>query len=292
MQLDVESLRTLLAVLDWGSMTRAAQHLGMSQSAVSWKVKRLEQRVGRPLLRRNGHDLDLTPEGRALIDDARSIVETHDRMVQRLRNPDFTGTLKVGSNEEVGGARLAGILGRFRALHPAATIEFIIDQSRSLRPMLERDRLDVAVIQVTEEEVRPDDAVLWTEQLCWATHRETPYQEGTVPLISYGSNGFYRPVIEPILDQAGLRYEYTVAAPTTTAIRAALEAGLGVAVVAERLLDEEVVEWSRAAELEKLPIACQIVRTSPGPSSAIVHSVVEAIVDEFLDLPDRQLIAE
>jgi DNA-binding transcriptional LysR family regulator len=49
MQLDVESMRAYLAVLDWGSMTRAAEQLGLTQSAVSWKIKRLEGRVGRPL---------------------------------------------------------------------------------------------------------------------------------------------------------------------------------------------------------------------------------------------------
>ena len=50
MQLDVESVRTLIAVLDHGGMTAAADALGMSQSAVSWKIKRLEERVGRDLL--------------------------------------------------------------------------------------------------------------------------------------------------------------------------------------------------------------------------------------------------
>ena len=49
-QLDVESLRTSLAVLDQGSRTRAARTLHLTQSAVSWRIKRLEERVGRPLL--------------------------------------------------------------------------------------------------------------------------------------------------------------------------------------------------------------------------------------------------
>ena len=55
LHLDVESLRAYLAVLDTGGMTRAAERLGMTQSAVSWKIKRLEERLGRPLLIRDGH---------------------------------------------------------------------------------------------------------------------------------------------------------------------------------------------------------------------------------------------
>ena len=106
-QLDVESLRTLIAVLDWGSMTRAAQQLGMSQSAVSWKIKRLEQRVGRPLLIRDGHDLRPTRDGSALLDDARSIVEIHDRAVQRLSSPEFTGRIRVGLTSLMGNKALS-----------------------------------------------------------------------------------------------------------------------------------------------------------------------------------------
>jgi len=286
-QLDVESLRTLITVLDWGSMTRAAQQLGMSQSAVSWKIKRLEQRVGRPLLIRDGHDLRPTRDGRALLDDARAMVEIHDRAVQRLASPEFTGTIRVGSNEEVGASRLAGILGRLKALHPAATIEFVVDQSRQLAPQLERGRIDVAVIQVTEEEVRPDDIVLWTEELRWATHRDMPYDDGVVPLITYGANGFYRPVSEPILERYGVRYRYTITAPTSANVRAAVEAGLGVAVLGERFLGDDVVEWGRAAELDPLPRSCQIIRTVDGERSDIAQALIESITDEFVDLPDR-----
>ncbi len=290
MQLDVESLRTLLAVLDWGTMTRAADHLGLSQSAVSWKIKRLEQRIGRPLLIRDGHDLRPTSDGRALLEDARAIVATHDRAAQRLRSPEFTGTVRVGSNEEVGATRLAGILGRFRHLHPAATIQFVVDQSRVLGPQLEHGHIDVGVIQVTEEEVQADDVVLWREPLRWAAHRDVKYDTEPVPLISYGSNGFYRPVSEPILERHGVRYRYAVTAPTSENVRAAVEAGLGVAVLGERFLTGAVVEWIRAPELDPLPTSCQIVRTAPGEHSEPVRSLVESITAEFLELPARQAI--
>ena len=291
MQLDVESLRTYLAVLDWGSMTRAAAHLGLSQSAVSWKIKRLEQRVGRPLLLRDGRDLRPSSDGLALLDDARAIVETHDRAVQRLSSSEFTGTIRVGSNEEVGAARLAGILGRFRTLHPAATIEFIVNQSRALAPQIEKGRLDVGLLQVTEDVVLPDVVVLWTEELRWAAHRDTLYDEGTVPLISDGSNGFYRPVSEQILERHGVRYRYTITAPSSDSVRAAVEAGLGVAVLAERFLTGEVVEWSRAPDLDPLPISCHIIRARPGERSEIVGTLIDAIRGEFFELPDRQELA-
>ncbi len=287
MQLDVESLRTFTAVLDRGGMTRAAEFLGLTQSAVSWKIKRLEQRVGRPLLIRDGHTLRPTRDGRTLLDEARSIVETHDRLVHRLESPDFTGTVKVGSNEEVGADRMAGILGRFKRMHPSATIEFVVNQSRLLTPLLERGRIDLAVIQVTEDELRTDDVVLWSDELRWATHRDMPYDSGVVPLITYGENGFYRPVSEPILERHGIRYRYTVTAPTSSNVRAAVAAGLGVAVLGARFLTDDVVAWARAAELDPLPRSYQIVRAVPGEPPAIAGALIDAITDEFLDLPER-----
>ena len=291
MQLDVESLRTFITVLDWGSMTRAAEHLDMSQSAVSWKIKRLEQRIGRPLILRDGRDLRPSSDGLALLDDARAIVEIHDRAVARLSSSEFTGTIRVGSNEEVGAARLAGILGRFRQLHPAATIEFVVNQSRVLAPQVAKGRIDVALLQVTEDEVLPDDVVLWTEQLRWATCCDTPYVEEPVPLITYGTNGFYRPVSESILDRAGVRYRYTITAPSSEAVQAAVEAGLGVAVLAERFLNDDVIEWQRADELDPLPVSSHVVRAHRDEPPEIVTSLVESITAEFLDLPDRQEIA-
>lgn len=288
MQLDVESLRAYLAVLDRGGMTRAAEHLGLTQSAVSWKIKRLEARVGRPLLIRDGHALRPTRDGRTLLDEARTIVAAHDRAVHRLESPELTGTIKVGSNEEVGATRMVGILGRFQRMHPAATIEFLVDQSSVLLRQLDRARIDVAVIQITPEEMLPDDVVLWEDELVWVTHRDMRYEQGRVPLVTFGATGFYRPVSEPILERAGIPYTYTVTAPTSAGVRAAVEAGLGVAVLGARYVGGELVEWERAATFDPLPRSLQVVRTVPGEPSSIAGPLIAAIVDEFSDLPIRQ----
>lgn len=287
MRLDIESLRVFATVLDWGSMARAAEQLELSSSAVSWKIKRLEQRVGRPLLIRDGHDLRPTQAGRLILDEAPAMVLAHDRLVRRLTQPEFTGTLNVGSNEEVGAARMAGILGRFRFAYPEATIEFVVNQSRALLPLLARGRVDVAVVQVIEEEVQPDDVVLWTDELRWATHRDLPYDDGMVNLISYGEGGFYRPVGESILEKHGIEYNYTVTAPTSATVRAAVAAGLGVSILSPHWLNDDVVEWELGSTLEALPRSCQVVRTAPGEQPEVMRAIVDTIVEEFTDLYDR-----
>lgn len=289
LRIDIESMRAFVAVVDFSSIRRAAEQLDLTPSAVSWKIKRLEERVGKPLLIRDGHELRPTHDGRVVLDDAPAIIQAHDRMVSRLAYPEFTGLIKVGSNEEVGADRIAAILGRFQQMYPGSKVEFVVNQSRLLHPLIEGGRIDVAALQVAESELRPDDQVLWYDELRWATHRDLPFDDGAVPLVTYGENGFYRPVMEPVLERHGIPYRYAVTSPSTSGVYGAVEAGLGVAVLPERLLTDEVVEWERGAGLDPLPVSCHIVRAVPGENSDVIKVLAETIASE---LTDRAPIAD
>ncbi|WP_040491162.1 LysR family transcriptional regulator [Ilumatobacter nonamiensis] len=283
LQLDVESLRTLLAALDHGGMTRAAERLNMSQSSVSWKIKRLEERIGRPLLIRDGHTLRPTRDGRALIPDARALVEIHDRAASRLQSSELTGTVKLGSNEEVDAAHMASLLGRFKWAHPNASIEFIIDYTTNLARGVDRGELDVAIMQVAEANLRPTDRVLWSDRLLWVTsHANATDDAGPVPLITFGEQCFYRSLSEPDLNAANIDHLVAFSASTTRGVRAALAAGLGVAVLGSRHLGDDIIEWPRSSELPELPLVHQIARTVPGEAPAVATALVDAIAGELL----------
>lgn len=281
LHLDVESLRTYLAVLDAGGMTRAAERLGVTQSAVSWKMKRLEDRIGRPLLIRDGHTVRPTRDGRALLDDARSIVELHDGAVWRLRSPELSGRVKLGSNEEIDATHIAALLGRFKRSHPNATIEFVIDHTERLAKLVDRGAVDVALMQVTDAQLRRDDTVLWTDDLHWVTSRMWTHDEGIVPLVTFGDLCFYRKLSEPILDAAGIEHTNAFSGSATRGVRAAIEAGLGVGVMSSWHLGDDIVEWPRGAALPPLPRVHQIARTVPGETAAAAAALVGVISDEL-----------
>lgn len=285
LQLDVESLRTFLAVLDNGGMTKAARVLNLSQSAVSWKIKRLEERVGKALLIRDGHTLRPTRDGRELLDDARQLVAIHDRAAHRLERSELSGLVRLGAIGEVSATRVAAILGRFKRLHPATSIEFIADNTHTLSRMVENGELDVAIIQVGDEHLRDDDVVLWVEDLCWAVCCETLFDEGQVPLITFGGDCFYRPLSEPILEAAGVDFNVAFSVPSTAGVYSAISAGLGVGVIGAHHLGGEIVEWPRGAELDPLPHIHQIARTVPGEHPAVAAALLAAIVSE-LHCPD------
>lgn len=283
-QLDVESLRTLLAVLDHGGMTSAAKRLDMTQSAVSWKIKRLEERVGQPLLIRDGHSLRPSRAGRALIGDARALVEIHDRAAARLQSSELSGTVKLGSNEEVDAARMASLLGRFRRSHPSASIEFVIDHSEHLMHAIDQGGLDVAILQVDDAGLRPTDTILWTDQLRWVTCCEIAGNaDDVVPLITFGEHCFYRRLSEPDLTAAGIDFTVAFSASSISGVRAAIAAGLGVGVLGSRYLGGDVVPWQIESQLPALPIVHQVARTVPGEAAAVATALVDVIASELLD---------
>lgn len=281
MQLDVESLRTFLAVLDHGGMTRAADRLNMGQSAVSRKVQRLEDKVGRPLLIRDGHTLRPTRDGRALLEDARTMVDLHDRAVARLESSDLTGTVKLSCNGEVDTAQIASMLGTFKYQHPGACVEFVLDHSGQLVDWINEGTIDLAVFQVTNKSMHSDDIPLWTEDLTWVTSRESPFLEGQIPLIDFGAHCHYNDFTHRILDRAGVDSRTVFSAASSADVRSAVQAGIGIAVMSKRYIGGDVVAWQPPVELDPLPTVTQVVRTVPGEQPAAVAALIDTIRSEL-----------
>ena len=282
-QLDVESLRTFIAVLDHGGMTSAARQLGLSQSAVSWKIKRLEQRVDRTLLLRDGQTLRPSRDGRALLDDARDIVAIHDRAVSRLRTTELAGVVKLGADTEVEAEPMTEVLGCFRRTHPAVKIELQLGSTDQIRTGIDSGDFDVAIIQVTDDDLRPEDTILWTDRLIWVASAEHPNEDEIDPvsLVTFGEQCFYRTVSEPLLDGAGIEYSVGLSVATTSSVRSAVAAGLGIGVIGSRYLTEDLVEWRRGAELGELPLVHQVARTVPGERPDVATGLASVLISEL-----------
>ncbi len=281
MQFDVESLRTFLTVLDTGGMTRASEVLGISQSAVSWKIKRLEERLGRDLLVREGRAIRPSRDGRQLLDYARGIVSLHDEAVARLSSSDLTGNVRFGATEEVAEFCMRAVLARFTRVHPGAAIDFHVDRGVLLDQMLSRGDLDVAVLQVSPDQLRRGDTVLWEDELLWVSCPDWTYDEGEVPLIAFGEHGFYRPIAEAALAKAGVPYRVAFSGPSTASVTSAVEFGLGVAVISRRWVTDSLIEWPRAATLSELPAGVTVARESPGEMSAAASELIGDIETEL-----------
>ena len=262
-------------------MTRAAQRLNLGQSAVSRKIQRLEQRVGRPLLIRDGHTLRPTREGRSLLNDARAMVDLHDRAVARLQSSDVTGTVKLSCNGEVNTSQIAALLGTFKCRHPGATVEFTLDHSGGLIEWVDTGTIDLAIFQVTDKSIRPTDIKLWTETLSWVTSAADKFDDAPIPLIDFGACCYYNEFTHKILQDAQIDFRPVFSAASSLDVRAAVEAGIGVAVMSSRYIGDGIVEWQPPVELEPLPQVTQVIRSVPGERPDAVAALIDTIQNEL-----------
>ena len=99
MNLQIDYLRTFIALAETKSFTKAGIQVNRSQSAVSMQIKRLEDEIGKKLFERIGKTVELTDEGNILIKYAMRIVKEHDDAIRALSKPDLEGFIRFGSPE-------------------------------------------------------------------------------------------------------------------------------------------------------------------------------------------------
>ena len=165
--LDVDLLKTFLAIADMGNFTRAAEEVHKTQSAVSMQMKRLEDIIGRPLFARDGRQSRFTADGERLIEYARRIVKLNDEAVSAFTKPELTGTLRFGTPDDYADRFLPEILARFSRTHPLVTVDVDCIISTELFERTRRGEIDLALVTVGCE-VAPDEIVR-REPLVWVT---------------------------------------------------------------------------------------------------------------------------
>jgi len=144
--LDMDVLRTLAVAMDLGGFGKAAERLGRSQSAVSLQMRRLEERVGRPLFRREGRGLGLTDAGDVVLGYARQILELNDQAVAAARGIAIGGSVRFGVPQDFGDSWLPSVLARFSRAHPSVLIEARVDRANKLVDRIAEGGLDLALM--------------------------------------------------------------------------------------------------------------------------------------------------
>src|SRR5712671_884493 len=95
--LDLDQLRTFLAIADSGSFTRAAGAVSKTQSAVSMQMRRLEERIGKPIFARNGRASKLTDEGERLLGYARRMIRLSEETLAAFDETELQGSVRLGT---------------------------------------------------------------------------------------------------------------------------------------------------------------------------------------------------
>ncbi|NLK07668.1 MAG: LysR family transcriptional regulator [Firmicutes bacterium] len=141
-------LYTLLAVVKFNTYTRAAEHLSLTQPAVSQHVKQLEKELNVKLFNRVGNEIKPTSEGQILIQYARQNIALYERMKQRILDEQTqTRRLTVGITHTAESNAVAEVLGRYSAKNPGTSITIITDTISDLYEMLANYEVDLAVVE-------------------------------------------------------------------------------------------------------------------------------------------------
>ncbi len=280
MRLDIESLRAVKTVADSGGVTRAAARLHLTQSAVSHKIKRLEDRIGRPLFRRAEGGWGPTEDGARLLRYAERLLAVHDEAVAQLARRDLAGSLRLGITEDTTGAGIAGILARFARLYPKVDLSARVEQSLVLRGRLARGEIDLAVMQVFERDVAAGDVVLWRDDLIWAQSKDFELTAGSsLPFVAFDQHCLYRRWAEAALAEAGPALRIVLECPSFDGVRSAVKSGLGITIINRRNMRGGLIPSDLALPL--IPRVAYVVRAAKPKPAPAVTALVAAISDEF-----------
>ena len=281
-RLDLDSLRALKAVSDSGGVTRAADLLALSQSAVSHKIKRLEETIDCKLLNRKPGTPLLTDTGNRLLAYADRMLSLHDEALAALSRRKLVGNIRLGMTEDITGSRLARILSRFSNVFPDVTVTAHVAQSLILQEELSDETIDLAVMQVFSHDVLKSDLVLSESQLCWVKALDFPLDVSRpIPFLSYDDNCFYKNWMLDSCGQTGCRFRTVLKCTSNTGIVAAVEAGLGISIINNGHITPamEIIE----DHLPDPPGISYVLRSPPRNRSNAVEVLIQEIVREISD---------
>jgi DNA-binding transcriptional LysR family regulator len=230
--LDIDQLRTFVAIADTGSFTRAADVVHKTQSAVSMQMKRLEERVGKAVFERDGRLSKLTEDGERLLDYARRIVRLNAECIASLNESELVGRVRLGLPDDYADRYLPEILARFARSNPRAEVTVVCEPSPNLIDRVQNGDLDLAII--THLDRHGPSEIVRIEQLLWVSSaRHGVHEERPIPLALGRPTCDWRHSATEALESADRPFRILYVSWHSTAVGAAVLAGLAVSVLPE-----------------------------------------------------------
>jgi DNA-binding transcriptional LysR family regulator len=104
--------------------------------------------------------------------------------------------------------------------------------------------IDLAVTMVLEHDVKPDDELLWPDELVWAHSASGDFAHlKRVPLVTFGRRCFFGAIADRLLTQADVPFDIVLENPSNYGVQMALASGAGIALINRRLLTDQHTEW-------------------------------------------------
>ena len=237
----LRELRTFIAVAQHGTFSSAAARIGLTQSAVSAQMQRLEEELGITLFDRTGRSAVLSHAGRETLGLAEEMMTLYARLGQHADAPNDSGMLRVGAIASAQTSFLVGTLSRFRVEMPGWRVRLMPGVSLNLLALVDAGDLDAAVI------IRPPFALPAELEWCSLTmepfvllapatppaRAPTPWRTllKTAPFIRYDRASFGGRLVDKFLRRARITVNDVVELDELQAIVKLVACGVGVALL-------------------------------------------------------------
>jgi DNA-binding transcriptional LysR family regulator len=278
--IDVDQLRTFIAIAETGSFTRAADVVHKTQSAVSMQMKRLEERLDKPIFARDGRASKLTEDGERLLDYARRIVKLNLEAIATFAGPELTGSVRLGVPDDYADRYLPEIMARYSRAYPGVELTVICEPSVDLLKRIDLNELDLAIITACDGQ-RPSETFR-RERLLWVTsNRHHTHREEPLPLALGRQSCAWRRMALECMAKTDHPHRLLYTSSNAGAVAAAVLAGLAVSVLPESGLRPGMRVLTPADGFPELP-HCRIgLVRNPHESSSLADALAEHIVSSL-----------
>jgi LysR family transcriptional regulator for metE and metH len=244
MELEVRHLRLVSEVAALGSVTRAAERLHLTQSAISHQLRDIESRLGTPLFHRMGKRMVATPAGERVLRSATAVLDDLRRAEEDIRQiaREGSGILRLCTQCNTGYHWLPPLLKTFSARYPRVEVQVAVESTtRPIEALLE-GKLDLAVVTQDVDDRRLSLRPLFSDELALvvspehrlASRRQVPITElAAEHLLIYSSSRHDSFAFRRVLDPAGVEPARVSYLMLTEAILEMVKANLGVTIIAK-----------------------------------------------------------
>ena len=250
--MDITTLKCLVSLADLGSLTAAADANHITQPAVSIRLRKFEEELGAKLFYASGRRIRFTAAGEAALASARRILRDAEELARELSDLEglARGRIAIGTIDAASSYVLPPVFSRFRERYPGIEIHLEVTATAPLVRALRGGSLELVVGTLPVErgadlEVHP----MYCERLVLIappghrlarSRRIAPKDLDGEPFISFHEGATTRRIIEEGLARHGVSPRVTITTDSPEAIRNLVAAGLGLAILPERLVRDDV----------------------------------------------------
>ena len=296
-------LQVFHAVAKQLSFTKAAEVLFMTQPAVTFQIKQLEEHFNTRLFDRGHGRIALTPAGEVVLGYAEKILGLSSEMDVRLSEltGEIGGSLMVGASTTIAEFMLPGILGEFKSTYPNVRSRLIVGNSESIENRVLEHTIDIGFIESLSHEPNHECEVCCDDELVvichprfpLARHKElTPQKLLEHPFISREPGSGTREFTESYLRSAGVTLDQmnvVMELGSPIALNGVVQTGLGFAIASRASVSKE----QRLGDIVAIPLKPRLIRTLSMvyPKEKFRSRLVATFVD-FASTRLRALIAK